>query len=120
MGAVDPRHSGTASGINNAVARVAGLLAIALFGLLLSQRFDARVGRALNAVGLSASESRTVELELPKMAGADVDAMPSLDPARRSGLRRAIADSFVSACRVVMLAAAALAAGAAAIGATIR
>ncbi len=41
--AVDENHAGTASGINNAVARVASLLAIAIFGILMVSAFSHQV-----------------------------------------------------------------------------
>lgn len=47
MGAVDDRQTGAASGVNNAVSRVASLMAIAAFGVLASWSY-ARSGGALS------------------------------------------------------------------------
>ena len=49
--AADRRHAGIASGVNNAIARVAGLLAIAVVGLVVSAQFATRVERGIGPPG---------------------------------------------------------------------
>ena len=66
MGAVDRAHAGVASGINNAVARVAGLLAIAVFGVVLARTFDARVAPRLDRVGLAPAARAAIDRELAR------------------------------------------------------
>ena len=46
MTAVDDSDTGVASGVNNAVARVAGLMAIAVLGLIVSSVFEQSLGSA--------------------------------------------------------------------------
>jgi hypothetical protein len=46
--AADRRHAGIASGVNNAIARVAGLLAIAAVGAVVSAQFGAEIDRRLD------------------------------------------------------------------------
>lgn len=116
MGAVPTGHAGVASGINNAVARVAGLLAIAVFGVMLSRTFDARVHRELDALALPAAARTALEPELPRMAGADVAAVRSLEPSQRTAVRHAIDVAFVTSFRRILLSAAALALAAAFVG----
>jgi EmrB/QacA subfamily drug resistance transporter len=53
--AADRRHAGVASGVNNAIARVAGLLAIAAVGAVVSAQFLAQVGERLPAERLDAA-----------------------------------------------------------------
>jgi EmrB/QacA subfamily drug resistance transporter len=118
MTAVEVEHAGVASGVNNAVARVAGLIAIAVSGILLVQTFDRRVSTALDRLDLPAATRTAIDRELPKMAGADVS--ESIAPPQRLAARRAIDESFVSAFGAVMMAAAGVALAAAVAGAFIR
>jgi hypothetical protein len=120
MAAVDARHAGVASGINNAVARVAGLLAIAIFSVVLSRTFDARVRPAVDRLALSSPARAEVDRELPKMAGADMTQVSSIPPPQRKAVRAIVDEGFVFAFRFVILAAAGLALAAAGFGAAIR
>lgn len=119
MGAVDGHRAGVASGVNNAVARVAGLLAIAVLGVVLARTFDAQIQPRLDRIELSADARAAVERELPKMAGADLDALP-LDDGRREQVREAIQMSIVSAFALAMTGAALLAIASGGIGLALR
>ena len=113
MESIPREHAGVASGVNNAVSRVAGLLAIAVFGVVLSRTFQTRAASGLDSLHLSGSERMVIDRELPKMAGAQLTAS-------EGGVRVVVDQAFVSAFRVVMWCAAGLALGSAACGATIR
>ena len=119
MGAVETHRAGVASGINNTVARVAGLLAIAVFGVLLSNRFDAEVQPRLERLALPPVVRTQIDRELPKMAGAQLQDV-AMDPRQRAGVQSSIDEAFVSGFRIVVLGSALLALTAAAFGAAIR
>lgn len=119
MGAVDAKHAGVASGVNNAVARVAGLLAIAIFGVFLVRAFDAQAQSRLDRLSLAPAARAQVEAQLPKMAGAQLEAV-ALDAAQRGVVQRAIDEAFVSGFRMVIFGSAILALAAAGFGAAIR
>jgi EmrB/QacA subfamily drug resistance transporter len=120
MGAVDARHAGVASGINNAVARVAGLLAIAVFGVLLARTFEVRVRPRLDRLALSVPAREGIDRELPKMAGADIAQVPLIPGQEQAMVRAIIDEAFVFAFRLVMIGAAGLALAAASVGNAIR
>jgi EmrB/QacA subfamily drug resistance transporter len=119
MGAVETAHSGVASGINNTVARVAGLLTIAIFGVVLARVFDAQVQPRLERLALSPAAKTQIEAQLPKMAGAELKSVP-LDPGQRAAVQQSIDEAFVASFRVVVLSSAILALAAAGFGAAIR
>ena len=106
MGAVDPRHAGVASGINNAVARTAGLLAVAALGLLLLDRFNHALDGALAPLSLDPQIAHAVDAERIRLGGADFSAFA---PALRAPLHAAFTAAYVAAFRTLMFASAVLA-----------
>ncbi|MDB5215305.1 MAG: putative transrane efflux protein, partial [Myxococcaceae bacterium] len=107
MGSVDRSHAGVASGVNNAVSRAAGLLAIAVLGVVLQSRFDHVLDARLAPLQLPASVAARVAAERSKLGAAQLD---DLEAPLRDVLHDAFAQAFVAGFRTVMIACAAIAA----------
>ena len=68
MNAVPVAQSGVASGVNNAISRLAGLLGVAIFGLVMVMGFRQELTRRLDLSSLSLSEKQSVEAQNSKLA----------------------------------------------------
>jgi EmrB/QacA subfamily drug resistance transporter len=106
MNAVGTSWAGVASGVNNAVSRTAGLIAVAALGIVMLHVFNDHLDQSLGDLRVSPEVHHALDAERGKLAGAVVPA--DLDPILQSALRKAIKESFVSGFRDVMLIGAAL------------
>jgi len=100
MNSVEQRHAGAASGINNAVSRIAALLAVAVFGALLTGVFQATLNRQLDGLGLAPSVRAKIEAQRSKLAAIET---------KDARARQAIEESFVSGYHTILWVAAGLA-----------
>jgi EmrB/QacA subfamily drug resistance transporter len=107
MNSMGSEQAGVASGINNAVSRVAALLAIAVFGVALAAAFNGELPHQLRDAGASTAVAAQIVAERDKLAGAQIPG--GLDPRMTDRLTKAVQLSFVAGFRLVMLLSAALA-----------
>jgi EmrB/QacA subfamily drug resistance transporter len=101
MNAVERSHAGVASGINNAVSDTAGLLAIAVLGLVMSHAFDRELDWRIASPKVPLAVQAEVDQQRSKLAAIEIP--DSTDAASRTTLKEAIADSFLAGFRRVML-----------------
>ena len=95
LGAVSEGRSGVASGVNNAIARIAGLLAIAVLGAFVASAFKSDLGEKLGAAASSpAIQAAVAEANDRPLSLAPAD---SLGGTERARVREALVDSSTSA-----------------------
>ena len=107
MNAVPKNRAGIASGINNAVSRVGGLLGIAVLGIVVLYAFNRELDRGLARLDTPPEVHRFIDDQRVRLAGAELP--PGIDDQTEVALRQAIDESFVAGFRVVMMTAVGLA-----------
>jgi predicted MFS family arabinose efflux permease len=99
MSSVVQDRTGTASGINNAVARLAGVLAIAVLGIIMVAAFRFRLKQGLADIELPAAVSQQLLADASKLAGLPV---PQGDAHTKDAIKEIIDHAFIFGFRIVM------------------
>jgi EmrB/QacA subfamily drug resistance transporter len=107
MNSVSGRHSGLASGVNNAVSRTGSLLAIPVLGIFVFTTFSASLDARTAELDLPQAARQQLEAEKVDLGGAEVP--QGLDGGTATAVERAVDEAFVTSFRIAMLVAAGLA-----------
>ena len=101
MNSVKEDLVGTASGINNALARVAGVLAIAVLGIVMVKAFSFHLNRSLAGLSLPSYILQELRANEIKLAGLQLPG--GLDPAAKAAIKQSVREAFVYGFRIIIL-----------------
>ena len=101
LASVEGEHSGLASGVNNAAARVAAPLAVAVLGIFIYGAFSANLEERLDGMNLRGEVRSEIEAEQDELGAAEVP--EGVEAATAAHIERAIDKSFVAGFRTVMV-----------------
>jgi EmrB/QacA subfamily drug resistance transporter len=101
MNSVGQNRVGVASGVNNAVARTAGLIAIAVLGIVMLHVFNRAVDDQLAGKSIPSSASDSLNSQRNKLAAVQISR--DWDPSTQELIREVVAASFVSGFRTIMV-----------------
>jgi EmrB/QacA subfamily drug resistance transporter len=100
MGSVNDRFSGTASGVNNAITRIANVFANAIFGALAVLFFSGALSQQLKSLPIDAAKKQTIMAQSVNLGNAKVPA--SINKADKAKIENTYHQSFISAYASIM------------------
>jgi len=106
MGSVSTHFSGTASGINNAMTRIASVFANAIFGALAVLFFSGALNKQLATVKLNAKDKQMITAQAGNLGNAKVPDHISVN--EKPLIEKAYHNSFINAYAKIMRISAAL------------
>jgi EmrB/QacA subfamily drug resistance transporter len=106
MNSVPEERAGTASGISNAVSRLAGVLSIAVLGIVMLAVFGRQLSSRLQTIDLAPEIRENIESQRVKLAAIEIP--QDIGVGVRAKIRQSIDESFVVGFRLVMLVASGL------------
>ena len=101
MESVSLRESGVASGINNTVGRIAGLLAIAIMGVFALTTFNRNLDYDLSSLDLPVEARESIDDQRIKILLIDIP--EELETETKTIVKAAIENSFLASFRFMML-----------------
>jgi predicted MFS family arabinose efflux permease len=107
MNSVNRARAGVASGINNAVSRLAAVLAVAILGIVMLRSFDHHLGENLEEMNISSDSRQELYAQRIKLAAIEIPTNAGIPT--RTAIKKSIDKSFIAGFRLVMLIAAGLA-----------
>ena len=101
MGSVGQQNAGIASGVNNAVSRTAGLLAIAVLSIVITSSFGQNLDHTLSLLNLPSQVHQQLLAQQGKLAGIAIP--QDLSNSAQTVIKQAIDQAYVGSFRLVML-----------------
>jgi hypothetical protein len=100
MSAVGQEYSGVASGVNNAISRVGGLLSIAVFGIVAAGVFSLHLDHKLSVLNVQPQIRSLIYEQRTKLAGIELP--PGMSSDLKARLNPAVKESYVAGFRSIM------------------
>lgn len=101
MNSLSVSYSGLASGINNSLGRVAGVIAIAVFGLILFNAFNYRLSEGLTNNNIPEQVVESINSQRTRLSAIELD--NDLDSKTRNITEGLINESYLSSFRLIMI-----------------